>query len=214
MTVRRMDVNRIPYLGAFAFCTDNVAVFPRMFHFKETIAGVLGVPLLRLNVSGSPLVGILVAGNSNRLICSDIFEVDKSDGLQVDYTPGNFTAFGNMVLANDRGAVVSPELSGTVVEAISEGMGVPVEKGTIAGFKTVGAVGVATNRGALIHPDVTEVEIKQVERVLDVPVDVGTACGGVKFVGLCVVANSKGALAGTTTTGPELGRIESSLGFV
>jgi translation initiation factor 6 len=43
---------------------------------------------------------------------------------------------------------------------------------------------------------------------------VGTACAGLKFVGLCVVANSKGALAGSSTTGPELGRIESSLGFI
>lgn len=216
MTVRRVDFGRIPYIGAFALSTDKVALFPRRFHLKEEAAGVLNVPFVRLDVSRSPLIGILVAGNSNCLVCSDLFELSAGGEtmLEVRYIPGKFTAFGNLILANDYGALASPDLPDATLEIIGKSLRVPVKRGTIAGFKNVGAVGVATNRGALLHPDVTGEELEAVEKVLGVPADVGTACGGTKFVGLCIIANSHAALAGTTTTGPELGRIESSLGFV
>jgi translation initiation factor 6 len=217
VTVRRVDFGRIPYIGAFALCTDRVALFPDRFHFKEEVAAVLKVPLVRLNVSRSPLIGILVAGNSKGFVCSDLFELGPkggSGGFEVKYVPGRFTALGNLILANDYGVLVSPDFPDASVKLIEKQLGVPVERGTIAGFKNVGAVGVATNRGVLLHPDVKEKEVEHVQRVLRVPAGVGTACGGLKFVGLCVIANSHAALAGTPTTGPELGRIESSLGFV
>ncbi len=216
MPVRRMDFNRIPFIGAYSLCTDKLCLIPEHVHLRPDNTHVLGVPVIRASVSDSPLLGILLAGNSQCLLCSDLFEVQLPSDLDVDveYLPGKHTALGNLVLANDKGAIVSPELSSSVVRMIADGLGVEVERGTIAGHSTVGAVAVVTNRGALLHPDVSESEAKLVEEILKVPVDVGTACGGVSFLGLCVIANSNGALTGSTTTGPELGRIESSLDLV
>ncbi|MDI6883773.1 MAG: translation initiation factor IF-6 [Hadesarchaea archaeon] len=220
MALIRMGFNRIPYLGAFALCTDRIALFPARFHFREQEAqNALGVPIIRSDMGRSPLVGILAAGNSRGLICSDLFEMEGEArlakfGIGIEQIKSKFTAFGNIVLANDRGAIVNPDLPDEVLQILTQKLGTPVKRGTIAGIKNVGAAGVATNRGALLHPDVSESELKLAERVLGVPVEVGTACGGVKFVGLCMVANSNGAVVGMTSTGPELGRIESALGFI
>jgi translation initiation factor 6 len=220
MAIVRMSFNRIPFLGAFAICTDKVAIFPSQLHFREQIVReTLNIPVIRGSLSKSPLIGILMAGNSSGFVCSDLFDIEGEGDLRrlgagIRQVPGKFTAFGNLVLANDHGAIVNPDLPEEVLELIGESLGVPVERGTIAGIKNVGAAGVATNRGALLHPDVSEDELRTVEKVLRVPVDIGTACGGVKFVGLCMVANSNGAVVGMTTTGPELGRIDSALGFV
>ncbi len=214
MTVKRMDIGRIPFIGAFAFCTDKFAVFPMGISFDEGTAESLGVPLAKMSVSASPLLGIFLAGNSNGIICPDAFRLEDGNGFGVDYIPGKLTALGNLVLANDHGAIVSPDFPDETIGVISNRLGVPVERGTVANFNNVGAVGVATNNGVLLHPNVTESEIEHVQKVLGVQADVGTACSGLEFLGLCVLANSRGALAGTTTTGPELGRIESSLGFL
>lgn len=201
-------------------CTDRVAMFPTQFHFKERDAqNVLGVPVIKSSLGKSPLIGILMAGNSHGLVHSDLFDVEDGGRLanlkvNIQHASGKFTAFGNLVLTNDCGAIANPDLSDDLLKFISKQLNVPVERGTIAGVKNVGAAGVATNHGALLHPDVSERELKFVEKVLGVPIGVGTACSGVKFVGLCMVANSNGAVVGMTTTGPELGRIESALGFV
>jgi translation initiation factor 6 len=214
-----MDFNRIPFIGAYSICTDKICLIPERVYLRPDNTSVLGVPVIRASVSASPLLGILLAGNSHVLLCSGVFELrlgseSKEHDLDIEYVPGKHTALGNLVLANDKGAIASPELPTSVIKHISNCLGVEVVQSTIAGHTTVGAVAVATNRGALLHPDASESEAELVEDVLGVPADVGTACSGVRFIGLCVIANSKGALAGSLTTGPELGKIESALGFV
>jgi len=220
MAIIRMGFSRNPYLGAFSLCTDKIALMPSNFHFKDAeIEAALGVPVMRTDVDSSPLIGILAKGNSKAILCSELFEmggkpnVGESD-VNVEQVPGRFNAFGNIILSNDQGAVVSPDVPEEILEIVSEKLGVPAECGTIAGMKNVGAVGVATNRGALVHPDVKGEEVKLIEKTLGVPVEVGTACSGVKFVGLCMAANSNGAIVGATSTGPELGRVASALGFI
>ena len=218
MAIIRMGFSRNPYLGAYSLCTDKIALLPSNFYFDDRkVESALKVHGVRSDVDRSPLIGILAASNSNSVICSELFEVGSGGeklSLDVAQLPGKFTAFGNIILANDYGAIANPEMPDDVLKLVSEKFRVPVERGTIAGIKNVGAVGVATNRGALVHPDASSEEVKFVEKALGVPVEVGTACGGVKFVGLCMTANSNGAIVGMTTTGPELGRIESALGFI
>jgi len=220
MGIIRMSFNRNPYLGAFALCTDKIALLPANYHFKEKDAeGALGVPVVRAAVDKSPLIGIFLAGNSNCLVGPELFELEGETqqvkmGSCVAPLPGKFTALGNLVLANDYGAIVNPDLPDETLKLVSERLCVPVERGSIAGIKNVGAVGVATNRGVLVHPDASSEEVKLIEKTLKVPAEAGTACGGVRFVGLCMVANSNGAIVGTPTTGPELGRVESALGFI
>jgi translation initiation factor 6 len=219
MPIKRMDFNRIPFIGAFSLCTEKFVLIPDNVYLRPDNTHVLGVPVIRANVSKSPLLGILLAGNSRCILCSELFEVVTPASfadfeIRVEYLPSRLTALGNLVLSNDYGAIVSPDLPASLVERIGAELEVPAERGSIAGYTTVGAVGIATNRGVVLHPGVSKEEVEFVEQILKVPVDVGTACGGVGFLGLCVIANSKGALAGSMTTGPELGRLESSLGFL
>lgn len=219
MPVRRMDINRIPFVGAFSFCNEKVALFPKNVHFHPDESDVLGVPIVHTLISKSPLLGILLAGNSSAIVCSELFELEeeekiRAEGVEVLYIPGRLTSFGNLILANDYGAIVSPEFPDRTLKLLEKALKVEVVKCTIAGRPYVGSLGVATNKGALLHPEARAEEIETVEKVLQVPVDIGTACGGVSFLGICVIANSKGAITGSTTTGPELGRIESSLGFI
>ncbi|MFN4132970.1 MAG: translation initiation factor IF-6 [Candidatus Hadarchaeales archaeon] len=218
MVVKRMDFARNPFIGAFSLSTDKFAIFPLTLPFKKEVASALGVSIIKASISKSPLLGVLMAGNSNGVLCSEAFEVEFEKGEKVDlnigYLPGKHTALGNMILANDYGALISPEFPDSIGKLIGENLGVRVKKGTIAGFRNVGAVGIATNNGALLHPDASQEEINVASEILGVPVDIGTACSGTKFVGLCVIANSRCAIAGATTTGPELGRIESALNLL
>ncbi len=219
MSVIRLNFTDIPYLGAFALATDNFLAVPsRLGSIPEETSETLEVPMFKTLVSESSLIGIFSAGNSNGVIVPDHIDTDEKrleDKIKtkVNRIPDKSTALGNQVLTNDKGAIVNPDLTDEAVDTIEETLDVPIKRSTIAGLKNVGASGVATNRGVLLHTDVTEGEFEIVEDVLHVPADIGTAGGGVKYVGTCIVANSNGALTGKTTTGPELGRIENTLGF-
>lgn len=217
--IRTVDIYDTPMIGVFATCTEDVVLIPPLTK-PETCAlleNSLGVKVVETLVNGSVVVGALSRGNSNGFLVSygtDIDELKKLTGVQVEILPDKLNAVGNIVLANDFAALVHPELSDKAVEVIAKTLKVEVYRGTIAGIKNVGMAGVITNQGLLVHPKVTLSERENLESIFNLPVNIGTTNFGTQMLGSGMLANSKGYMAGSETTGPELGRIEEALGFI
>jgi len=138
-------------------------------------------------------------------------ELKKLFGMNLLILKSKFTAVGNLILCNGKGAIISKVFNKKEKKEIEDCLGVEAVFSSIAGIQTVGSCGIATNKGCLLHRDAKEEEIKIVEDVLKVKVDIGTANFGSPFVGSCIIANSKGALVGESTTGPEIVRIQEAL---
>ena len=210
------------YVGVFARATnDCLLVRPDVDDgLLAALTDELGVPAVRTTVAGSGTVGALVAGNSNGLVTSSRLtdvERDRFDealDAPIAELPGRINAAGNVVLANDHGAYLHPDLPDEAVSIVEEHLDVPVDQGVLAGVRTVGTAAVATNQGVLCHPKSTDEELDHVEQLLDVPADIGTINYGAPVVGSGLLANSHGYVAGEETTGPELGRIEDALGYI
>jgi len=209
------------YVGVFARATDRcLLIRPDVDEsLLEDCGAELAVPVVATTVGGSGTVGALTAGNSHGLVVSSrIREREReriTDTVDVPVTelPGRINAAGNVVLANDSGAYVHPDLPREAVQAVKDGLSVPVERDDLAGVKTVGTAALATNEGVLCHPKATDEELDELEAALGVPADIGTVNYGGPLVGSGLVANSEGYVVGEGTTGPELGRIDLALGF-
>jgi len=220
--VLRAAVHGSSYVGVYVAATDSACfVRPDLDDdLAATIADELGVTLVETMVGEAVTVGALLTGNDHGLLVSGRVTEFERERLQeatagpVNELPGRINAAGNVVLANDHGAFVHPELSDAAVRAVEETLGVTPERGSIAGVPTVGTAAVATNRGVLCHPKTTDAELDAVEARLDVPADIGTINYGGPLVGAGLVASSTGYVAGQETTGPELGRIEDALALV
>lgn len=219
--IRKANLYGNSNLGVAISTTDNAALVPSNLSeaMENLIENTLGVSVIRTPISGSNLAGALSVGNSNGFLVSP-FALDsevktiKETGIEVQRIPDRFTAVGNIILANDHGAIVNPMLSDESVEMIEDVLDVEVQRRSIASFKITGSVAVATNKGVLVHPSASEEELKFIENVMKVPADIGTVNKGIKLVGACTVANSEGVIVGSDTTGPELARIEETLGFL
>ncbi len=217
--IRTIDIYDTPMIGVFATCTDSIAIVPPLTKLDicARIEKSLDVRVVEILVNGSVVVGALSRGNSNGFLFSygtNTRELQKLTGVKVETLPDKLNAVGNIVLANDSASLVHPELSDKAIEAISRTLNVEVYRGTIAGIKNVGMAGVVTNKGLLVHPRVTSSEREILEKIFDLPVSIGTTNFGTQMLGSGILANSNGYLAGSETTGPELGRIEEALGFM
>ncbi len=209
-------------VGVFAAATDDVLLVRTDIEDDvcEDLENELDVPAIRTTIGGSSTVGALCVGNSNGLLVSNrITDAEREAiadvvDLPVTELPGRINAAGNVVLANDSGAYVHPDLSREAVQAVNNGLGVRVERGELAGLQTVGTAAVATDDGVLCHPKATDGELDFLEELFDVYADIGTINYGGPLVGSGLVANSHGYVAGRDTTGPELGRIEDALGYL
>ena len=210
------------YVGVFARATnDCLLIRPDVeADLRDACAEELGVPAVSTTVGGSGTVGSLATGNENGLLVSSRVRERERDRIAdvvdrpVTELAGRINAAGNVVLANDAGAYVHPDLSEDALTAVEEGLDVPATRGDLAGVQTVGTAAVATNRGVLCHPKATDAELDHLEDVLGVPADVGTINYGGPLVGSGLVANENGYVVGQRTSGPELGRIDDALGYV
>lgn len=210
------------YVGVFARATDDV-VLVRPDLSDELVADLeaeFDAPVLKTNVGGSGTVGALATGNENGILVSsratdrEKERIADATGLPVVGLPGRINAAGNVVLTNDYGAWVHPDLGDEAIDAVKEALDVPVARGDLGDVRTIGTAAVANNRGVLCHPKSREEELEALEEHLGVRADIGTVNYGAPLVGSGLVANDEGYLVGEETTGPELGRIEDALDFI
>jgi translation initiation factor 6 len=209
-------------IGVYSLATENIVIIPRIVPKQKAqeFADWLRVKLAYTAISGSVLSGALVCANSNGMLLPNTIKEEEIILLKTVFE-GNITimetkktAYGNLVLANDKGAVVDPRFKENEIKKISEVLGVEVLPTEIAGLPYVGALAVATNKGLLAHPLLKDEERKILEKVFKVSVDVGTVNCGVPYVGTGLLANSHAAVAGSMTTGPEMFIIGHALDVV
>jgi len=221
LAISLLDIRGSPNIGVYTLTTDLYTMLPIEVSEakKETIKKFLNTEIIHTSIGDSTLLGVLSRANSNGVLVpyythdEEIEQIKKAVDVNVVKIDCNKTALGNLVLANDRGVVVDPELTEEkgVAKQIEDALGVEVVQGTIVGLPYVGSLAVATNKGVLTHPMLREDERKLLEDVLKVPVDVGTVNRGVPFVASGLMANSFGVLAGFITTGPEIVMLSQSL---
>ena len=216
-----LDFNENPNVGIYCRANDSVIFLQKQVSkkIKKQIIPALDVKIVELGIADANIIGSLLVINSTGAIVTDFadkktLETIKEQGFSVFVIKDVINAAGNDILANDKGALIHPDIRDRSLKKIGETLDVSVSKGTIAGLNTVGMAAVVTNKGCLCHPKITETEKRTLEKVFDVEVMIGTVNHGFPMIGSGLVANSKGAIIGNQTTGIEMGRIEEALGFL
>lgn len=209
----------IPHPGVLCKASENICIVPKNLPSKiiTIIKKTLEVEVISTSICSTSLIGALIALNSSGALVTEFAysrELEKlKKALKLTTVSDRLNAIGNNVLVNDKHALVHPQLSRSTCETIESTLEVEVAKGTIAGLKTVGSAGVVTNKGLLLHPKTSKEELKFVQDFFKLPAKLGTVNFGLAYLGAGLVANSKGAIVGASTTGIELGRIEEALGL-
>jgi translation initiation factor 6 len=220
LSVIQLDINGNPFIGVWCCANDRIALVPQNATKSNIrkITKALDVEVVAMSIGGTDLMGSLIALNSKGAVVTNFVEQGELELMEKHIRVGvlehKLNATGNIILANDNGALIHPGLDDLSLKLIKETLGVPVRKGTIAGLATVGAAALTTNEGILCHPKLEDDEKTVLEELFRVSVDIGTANYGTPLIGACLIANTKGAITGYTSTGIELGRIESALNLI
>lgn len=215
--IRLGNIDGNPYIGVYCSASERYAVVPDSAEDKivREIAKTLGVDVISTTISGSTVVGSLVAMNSNGLVVTNFAEKHElariPKDLNVTIMQEKFNAAGNNILVNDTAALVHPGVSNKMLRSIEDALGVEARRGTVAGMETVGSACIATSKGVICHPRTTESELMEISSLFKVPAAVATLNYGTPYLGACAVANSKGAFVGSRSTPIELGRLEDGL---
>jgi translation initiation factor 6 len=216
------DIFGTASIGVYSLVNEKIAILPPQVSEtkREKVEEWLKVKVVATTVGKSVVTGALACSNSNGVLLpsfaheDEIEAIKSASDLNVTVMDTKKTAYGNLILANDKGAVADPRLRSGILSKVQETLGVEVVSSEIAGLPYVGSLAAATNKGVLAHPLLKEEERKVLEDVLKVPVDVGTINCGIPYVATGLIGNSNGAVAGPLTTGPEMFIIGQALDVV
>jgi len=219
LVIHKYDVYRSPNVGLFVRTNNDTLLLP--FGFAETKAKKLKEYLdvekiIHVSIAGTRLIGPMTVMNNNGIllpstVSDDEIRILKQTGLNVERLKSKFTAIGNLISANDKGAVVSNLFKGEVDQNIKDILGVPLQTLSIGGYIQVGSMIVATNAGAIVHPIANDSEISRISEILQVEAEPATVNGGSPFLSSGILANFSSVIVGNLTTGPELIMISRGL---
>lgn len=219
MVIHKYDVYRSPNVGLFLRTNNDTLLLP--FGFAETKAKKLKEYLdiekiIHVSIAGTRLIGPMTVMNNNGILLPYTVSDDeirnlKQTGLNVDRLKSKFTAIGNLISANDKGAIVSNLFRGEAEQNIKDILGVPLQTFSIGGYVQVGSMIVATNAGAIVHPIANDWEISRISEILQVEAEPATVNGGSPFLSSGIIANFSSVIVGNLTTGPELIMISRAL---
>ena len=212
MGLHLIDIYRSPNIGIFLKTNDRILLAPKGLAPSkgQKLAEALGVPICYASIAGSRLLGPLAVMNNNGILLSrlaedvEMREIAATTGLTVGRFNSKYTAVGNLIAANDRFSLVSAILDTTTLIQVRDVLGTEAERMSMHEYSQVGALVVATNNGAAIYPRLDEGEVAQIAIHFGVEAYPTSVNGGVPYVSSGLVANSKNAVAGNQTTGPEL----------
>lgn len=212
MGLHLIDIYHSPNIGIFMRGNDRFLLLPKGLAQTKSdkLCESLQVTAVPASIGESRLLGALAAMNSNGILVSrlaediEINEIRNATGLNVSRLDSKLTAVGNLVAANDRHALASPVLDSRALSQIRDVMGTEVERTPIGEYHQVGSLVVATNNGAAVYPGLDEKQAERLGNMLGVDAYPTSVNSGVPYVASGIIANSRNAVVGSQTTGPEL----------
>lgn len=210
--IHLFDIYRSPNIGIFLKTNDTHCLVPRGLALTKSkkISELLHSEVVQISVAGSRLIGPLVVMNNKGILLSRLAEDEevealrKCTGLHVEKLNSRFTSVGNLIVANDNGAIACDIFSEESLKTIQRVLDVPVKSMRISNYTQIGAMAFATNEGAIVHPVASDEEIERMGHYLKVHPEPATINGGVPFVGSGCVGNTRGILLGNLSRGGEL----------
>ncbi len=207
-----------PNVGLYAYANDHYCLVGRDFPEKLTkeFEKTLKVPVHKMDICGTSLLGVFLAGNNHILLVPDIAfpnEIQTLDKLKIKYEliKTKHTALGNNLLINEHGCLANPEMELEVLEKIHNILKIPLQTTIIAGVHVVGSSAVLNKKGCLIHRDASDEDIKLVEGLLKTKCEQCTVNMGNPYVKSGIVCNNHDYVVGEHSGGPELQVIDNTL---
>jgi translation initiation factor 6 len=224
MTILKYQVFGGNSVGVYLAVNNSYGLYPSTLirSTVEKIKSTFSEPFFPISIHNSSLLGVYTASNKNGIIVPHIIRDDElqklktyTKDLDVDHQIGVLksldNAFGNLILCNDKGAIISSFLKEYKNE-IEDILNVETIVYEYVDINLPGSISVANNKGCLVHPLATDEEIEIITDILKVDeTDVSTVNRGLPYLSSGAVVNDQSGIFGLRCTGPEMMRLTNVL---
>ncbi|MEJ2249253.1 MAG: translation initiation factor IF-6 [Candidatus Lokiarchaeota archaeon] len=205
MTIIKTKIFGGSLIGVYMEVNNNFLLYPpnikrsELTKFRVTFDN----EFYPFTLNNSVLLGVYIASNKYGIILPHILNDEERSELNsfLDHFDTSIemgilnsidNAYGNLILCNDKGAIISSLLR-DYKSQIEDILNVETVIFDFAGTYLPGSVGLANNNGCLVHPLSTDEEIEFISSILKVDTDVSTINRGIPYLssGAIVTDESK-----------------------
>ena len=188
---------------------------PTLKKFRNTFEE----PLSPLTINNSNLLGVYMVSNKNGAIVPDLIRDDElsllkntvNGEMNIGVLKSIDNAFGNLILCNDKGAIISTFIKNNKKE-VEDILNVETIVYEFADSRLPGSISLANNHGCVVTPLANDDEIEFISSILKVDeIDVSTINRGIPYLSSGAVVNDKSGIFGINSTGPEMMRLSNVL---
>ncbi len=221
MSIIKAQVFGQSVIGVYLTANNSFILYPPTLlkPILKNFKTVFDEPFYPVTINNSNLIGVYTASNKYGIIVPHIIRDDELDylksamteSIQIGILKSIDNAFGNLIICNDKGAIISSFLSNYRRE-IEDILNVETVVYEFANYNLPGSIALTNNNGCLVHPLSTDEEVEYIASVLRVDeVDVSTVNRGTPYLNSGAIVNDKSGIFGSECTGPELMRLSSVL---
>ncbi len=221
MAIIKSQVFGQSVIGVYLTANNSFILYPPTLlkPILKKFKTVFDEPFYPVTINNSNLIGVYTASNKYGIIVPHIIREEELDylksamteSIQIGILKSIDNAFGNLVVCNDKGAIISSFLRNYRRE-IEDILNVETVVYEFANYYLPGSIALTNNNGCLVHPLSTDEEVKYIASVLRVDeVDVSTVNRGTPYLNSGAIVNDKSGIFGSECTGPELMRLSSVL---
>jgi len=223
LTILKSQIFGGSLIGVYLVANNSYILFPRLLlkPLIKKLKSVFDKPLFPITVNNSNLIGVYTASNKYGIIVPNIMKDEEIDDLKaylrdsakIRVLKSIDNAFGNLILCNDKGAIISSLLKNKRKE-IEDTLNVEVVVYEFADSYLPGSIALANNNGCVVHPLTKDEEIEQIKSILKVDeIDVSTINRGIPYLSAGAIVNDNSGVFGEASTGPEMMRLTNVLGY-
>jgi len=224
MVILRSQVFGRSLIGVYLAANNSYILHPPSLlkPLLKKFENVFEEPFHPFTINSSNLIGVYTASNKYGIIVPYIIKEDELNKLetflneyqnssQIGVLKSIDNAFGNLILCNDNGAIISSLLE-DYKKTIEDILNVETVVYDFANNYLPGSISLTNNKGCLVHPLSTDDEIDYISSVLKVEeIDVSTVNRGVPYLGSGAIVNDRSGIFGVECTGPEMMRLTNIL---
>lgn len=219
--VALMEFEGNPNIGIYMFVNDKFALIGKELRkdkLKE-VEGTLGVPVYKVTVLETELVGIFVAGNNHVLLLPEMHEhemkrfeeIAKKHEMKIITVSDKLNTLGNNVCLSDSEILINPDYPKSLLTKLAKQTGyrvIPIKNRL---FKAVGSVFLFANNKYFVSQELEEEDVKD---IVDKIGGVGTVNSGGNFIASGVIGNVNGVILGSHCTTIEIQNVVDSLEYL
>ncbi|MFX0046936.1 MAG: translation initiation factor IF-6 [Candidatus Hermodarchaeota archaeon] len=224
MTILKYQIFGKNSVGVYLAVNNSFGLYPATLlkSSAEKIKTVFKEPFYPISINNSNLIGVYTASNKYGIIVPHIIREDElerlqnyskelNSGYQIGVLESIDNAFGNLILCNDKGAIISTFLK-DYKDQIEDTLKVETVVYEFVNNYLPGSISITNNKGCLVHPLTTDEEIEIISEILKVDeTDVSTVNRGIPYLSSGAVVNDQSGIFGNECTGPEMMRLTNVL---